>query len=77
MRGVAHHRLAVLDADVEPDVLDITRAAAEEDEVAGLERSARWELGSGVELVLGAAGQADAGSRNIGSRWRCDNRNPQ
>ena len=48
-------------ADVDADVGHVGGALAEEDEVAGLEGVAGSELGGGVVLVLGDAGQADAG----------------
>jgi hypothetical protein len=38
---------------------DVTRSAAEEHQILRFERCACWELGSGVELVLGHSGQGD------------------
>jgi hypothetical protein len=40
VRSIHHHRLTTLGADIETNVLDAAWTAAEEDQVAALERGA-------------------------------------
>src|SRR5450755_3600095 len=55
-RGVDHD----IGGHHQPDVFDIGRPAAEEDQIAGCGWHACWKLRSGIELLLGHPGQGDA-----------------